>query len=349
MSVFEHCQFDNHEAVYFCRDEASGLCAIIALHSTLRGPAMGGTRMVPYASDEEALTDVLRLSRGMTFKNVMAGLPFGGGKAVIIGDPAKDKSAALLQAYAVEIERLQGRFVTGEDVGIGMADVQAMSSVTAHIRGVPDGGAGDPSPFTASGVYDGIVAAVRHRLDRGSVEGIHVLVQGLGAVGMRLAERLFAAGARLSVTDTNPNRVEEARERFAAEAVDIASCCAADVDVYAPCALGATLDAATIPTLKASVVAGGANNQLATAEDGRRLHERGILYAPDYVINAGGVISTAHAGPSFDMGRMLDHVGRIAGTLEDIFRLSKAEGLPTSVIADRLARKRLADAAATTR
>jgi leucine dehydrogenase len=338
----DHKEFSNHEMVIVCRDEAAGLSALIAIHSTTAGPAMGGCRISAYQTEDEAITDVLRLSRGMTYKNVMAGLPFGGGKAVIVADPHTEKTPQLLRAFATRVDRLGGTFITGEDIGTTVTDIETMRAVTPHVRGIPENGPGDPSPMTALGVFAGIQAAVGHQLKIPNLKGVRVIVQGLGAVGMRLAKMLNDARARLIVSDIDHERVIRVCDRFGATAASPESCHAEEADVFAPCARGALLRKETIEDLRVSVVAGAANNQLATSRDGQRLMDRGILYAPDYVINAGGVISTALEGPSFDGTILLERVHRIADLLREIFHRADAEAIPTSVMADRMAEERLA-------
>jgi leucine dehydrogenase len=344
--VVDHPEYDDHELVAVCRNAESGLTAIIALHDTSAGPAMGGCRVARYPALDDALTDVLRLSKGMTYKNIMAGLPYGGGKAVVVADPRTEKTPALLRAFAQAVERLGGSFITGEDVGVTVADIETMRSVTSHVRGIPLNGPGDPSPMTARGVFRGIQTAAMRRLGAADLKGVRVVVQGLGAVGMRLAALLNEAGATLFVSDIEQRRIEEAAHRLGAIGVAANACHAIEAEVYAPCALGGTLSERTIAELRVQVVAGAANNQLATPEDGRRLAEREVLYAPDYVINAGGVISTALEGPSFDPGKLVAHVDMIPVTLAGIFARAAAEGLPTSVVADRVARERLIQARA---
>ena len=340
--VFGNESFADHEQIVFCRDRDSGLSAIIALHDTTFGPAMGGTRMWPYESEAAALRDVLRLAHGMTYKNALAGVGFGGGKAVILGDPKTDKTPELMRAFGRAIDRLGGNFITGEDVGIGVPDAEEIRKATPHVRGIAEGRAGDPSPHTAFGVYKGLQAAARHRLGSAKLDGVSVCIQGLGHVGLALAELLHDAGARLLVSDIDKTAVKEAAQRFGATFVVPDKAHAAPCEVFAPCALGGVLNARSIPEIRALVVAGCANNQLEAPEDGARLMERGILYAPDYVINAGGVISISHEGPDFDLGLMRRDVARIADTLGDIFKRADAESLPTSVVADRMAEERLA-------
>jgi leucine dehydrogenase len=344
--VFADPAFDHHEQVVFCNDGATGLRAILAIHDTTLGPALGGSRMWSYLSETAALEDVLRLSRGMTYKNALAHLPHGGGKAVIIGPPGTAEKPALLRAFAHHVNHLGGRFITGQDVGVTLADIDAMAEVTPHLRGTSKGRVGDPAPHTTLGVFHGIAAAAAHQLCSANLEGLSVCVQGLGAVGMRLCRMLHLAGALLTVSDIREAEVRHAEEKYGATVVDPRHAHAADVDVFAPCALGGVLNHQTIPEIRARVVAGAANNQLATGADGVLLGKRGVLYAPDYVINAGGVIAIAQDGPAFDPQRLRQDVLRIAETLRHIFERAEAEGLPTSAIADRMAEERLARARA---
>ena len=295
MSLFTHPEFDGHEQVVFCHDAESGLKAIIALHNLNRGPALGGCRMWNYASEDEALTDALRLARGMTYKSALAGLPYGGGKAVIIGDSRTMKSPALFQAMGRFVETLGGRYIIAEDVGIGVADVQIMARETRHVAGTPEGGAGDPSPATAYGVYMGIKAAVKHKLGSDSLSGVTVAVQGLGHVGQSLCRYLSGDGAKLTVTDINQAAVAAMAGELGARAVEPDAIYGTAAEVYAPCALGATVNDGTIKVLRMPIIAGSANNQLAAPRHGLELLKRGILYAPDYVINAGGVINLSRA------------------------------------------------------
>ncbi|MEQ8349374.1 MAG: Glu/Leu/Phe/Val dehydrogenase dimerization domain-containing protein [Sneathiellaceae bacterium] len=340
--LFEHPAHDGHEALVFACDPAAGLRAIIAIHDRSAGPACGGVRMWPFADERAALTDVLRLSRGMTFKNVMAGLPLGGGKAVIVGDSARDKTPALLRAFGRAVEGLCGRYIAAEDVGMTVADMAVIAEETAHVagRGAAEGGGGDPSPLTALGVFEGIRAALRHARGSDDLSEARVAVQGLGHVGMALCRRLHEAGAALAVADLDRNRLAEAQRAFGAMVVPPSEIHAVQADVFAPCALGAGLNARTIPHLRARIVAGSANNQLAVPEDGRRLAERGILYAPDYVINAGGIINVAaEIGGAYDPAAVERQVRAIGATLSEIF--ASAAGDDTAAVADRLAQARL--------
>jgi leucine dehydrogenase len=344
MNVFESPSFDRHENVVFAHDPASGLRAIIAVHSLALGPAAGGCRMWPYASGAEALEDVLRLSKGMSYKNAMADLPLGGGKAVIIGDPQTDKTEALLEAYGTRVNALGGQYITAEDVGTTVRDMEIVARKTNHVSGLKRAGrfGGDPSPKTALGVYLGIVAAVKHRLNRADIADLTVAVQGLGGVGYHLCQLLVRAGASLVVTDVRPQAVERAVDELGALPVAPHEIVSVDADVFAPCALGGILDPDSISKLRAPIVAGGANNQLRTDSDGQRLLERGVLYAPDYVINAGGIISVAHE--HFSLGgeaEVDDAIGRIPQRLAEIFDRSVTEKRPTNVIANQLAEEKI--------
>jgi len=339
--VFGHEAYADHEQVIFCRDKDSGLKAFIAIHDTTLGPALGGTRMWPYESEAAALKDVLRLSQGMTYKNALAGVKFGGGKAVIMGDPRKDKTPALMQALGRHIDRLGGHFVTGEDVGLTVADAEEIRKTTKYVHGIAEGRAGDPSPTTAFGVFKGIEAALRHRLGSAKIRGVTVCVQGVGNVGMALCDLLHDAGAELLVADIRQANVRQACQRFGATAILPEKSHAADCDVFSPCALGGILNEHTIPEIRAGIVAGSANNQLERAEDGAHVRACGILYAPDYLINAGGVISISHEGPDFELGLMRRDVARIGETLTLIFKRADHDDLPTSVVADQMAEERL--------
>lgn len=343
--LFDFPDFDNHELVLFGRDEASGLAAIIAVHSTALGPACGGCRMWPYANDTEAMRDALRLSRGMSYKNAMAGLPLGGGKSVIIGDSRKDKTDELFRAFGRVIDSLGGKYIAAEDVGITVADVMTMGQTTRHVAGLSKGhdASGDPSPFTAYGVYMGIKAAVKHKLATDSLRGVRVAVQGLGNVGSHLCQRLADDGAILTVADIHADAVQRAVDTFGAMAVAPDRIHAADADVYAPCALGAVINPRSLAELKAKIVAGGANNQLETDPMGEALRAAGILYAPDYVINGGGIINvSAEVTQDYDRDAVLRQVERIPVTLTEIFRRADRENRPTSAVADEMAREILA-------
>ncbi len=353
MGVFDHAEFDNHESVHFFRDEPSGLDAIIAIHSTALGPGAGGTRRWTYVSAADALTDVLRLSRGMTYKTAVAGLKFGGGKAVILASETAPKSPALFRAFGRAVDSLGGRYVTAEDVGCSVDDMRYVREETEFVSGLPnDAGAagGDPSPWTAVGCFEGILAAVEARLGKDSVQGLRVAVQGVGHVGYHLCRLLHEAGAELFVSDVNQDNLDQVTGEMPATVVPPGELLFADVDVLAPCALGNILTSVTIPRIHARIIAGAANNQLATAADGARLAARGILYAPDYVINAGGIISVAgeYYGKCTEDEVRAD-VGRIKQRLKKIFDEAKASGRPTNEIADDLARTLVAAARKETR
>lgn len=344
MDVFGMRDFDDHELVVFGRDAGTGLRAIVAVHSSTLGPAAGGCRMWPYASTTEAVTDVLRLSRGMSYKNALAGLPFGGGKAVIIGD-SRMKSPELFEAYGRFVDSLGGRYVTAEDVGTTLADMEQVARRTRFVSGLGrrNGSAGgDPGPKTALGVFLGIKAAVRFRLGRSDLEGLSVAVQGVGGVGYHLCRLLAAEGVRLRVADLRCSAVDRVRDELGAAAVRPESVLAEDVDVLAPCALGAVLSSQTIPQLRARIVAGAANNQLAQDEDGLALQLAGVTYAPDYVINAGGIISVAreYLGGATE-AQVTAEINGIPARLTEILERARREKLPTNAIADAMARERI--------
>lgn len=336
--------YSGHEHVWLGRDEERGLTAIVAVHDTTLGPALGGTRVWPHETFETALTDALRLSRGMTLKAAIAGVPFGGGKAVIIADPRTDKTPALLDAYAEMLAALDGQYYTGEDVGLSLADADYLRARTPNVSGTTRGGSGNPSPVTAHGVFLGLKAAYAHRTGRESLAGVRVAVQGLGSVGWSLCQKLHEAEAKLTVADIDVDRAAKAALVFRAEAIPAERIVAADVDIFAPCALGGVLSAETIPLLKARIVAGAANNQLARHEDARLLSERGVLYAPDYVINAGGLMNVAaELNPDgYDRELVLAKLEDIPATLAEIFRTAEAQGKPTNDIAQAIAGQRIA-------
>lgn len=350
MGVFDHPEFDQHESVQYVYDEATGLRAIIAIHSTVLGPSAGGCRRWQYASDEAALTDALRLSRGMTYKNAIAGLKFGGGKSVILASDSTPKSPELFRAFGRAVESLGGRYITAEDVGCSVEDMRHVNKETGYVSGLPKNGGqagGDPSPITALGVFQGIQLAAKVALKTDSLAGIRVAVQGIGHVGLNLCRLLHAAGAVLVVADVNQDHLRQVRDELPVTEVMPNELLFSDVDVLAPCALGNILTSQTIPSLRAKIVAGAANNQLATEEDGRRLAERGILYAPDYVINAGGIINVAHeyyGNSSEDQVR--EDVARIPERLDAIFAEARDTGRPTNMIADELAQSIIASARA---
>lgn len=340
MAVFNHPEFENHEQVVFCADAETGLRAIIAVHSTALGPAVGGCRLWHYESDEAAINDVLRLSRGMTYKNAMAGLPLGGGKSVIIGDAKTIKSEALFRAFGRMVHRLSGSYYSAEDVNITTGDIMMVNKETPYVAGL-EGKSGNPAPFTALGTYRGIKAAALHQFGSDNLAGKTVAVQGLGSVGFYLCEYLHKEGAQLIVTDINQDAVQRAVNQFGATAVGLHEIYAVDADIYAPCALGATINDDTIAQLKARVVAGCANNQLKEARHGEVLRQKGILYAPDYVINAGGIINVAFEmrPQGYSADESTAKVLAIYDTLLTIFRRADAEQQSTSVVADLMAQE----------
>ena len=346
MQVFD--RFRGHEQVVFGADEASGLRCIVAIHSTVLGPSLGGTRFLPYPTEAEALTDVLRLARAMTFKAACAGLPVGGGKAVIIGDPAHDKSEALLRAYGRFIDSLGGRYITACDVGTYPADMDVVGEETRWATGKSEakGGAGDSGILTAYGVYRGMLACARHRWGAESLEGRHVAVQGLGKVGRRLVEYLVADGARVSAADVDVAVAAAVAREYDATLVDPGEIHRVDADVFSPNALGGVLSAGSIPELGAEVVCGGANNQLASDRDADLLAERGVLYAPDYVVNSGGLITVADelnpGGHSEERARR--KVEAIGATLLEVFAEAAEAGVSTELAAERVAEGRIAAA-----
>lgn len=338
---WSHPDFDGHEDVHFFTDPATGLQAIIAIHSTHLGPSSGGVRYWRYAQDADALTDALRLSRGMSYKNAMAGLPVGGGKGVILAGEAA-KTGDQLRAFGAAIESLGGRYVTAEDVGMSEADMETIASATRHVSGLPvaSGKAGgDPGPSTARGVYLGIKAAVEQKLGKTDMSGVHVAIQGVGSVGGGTARLLAKDGARLTLADANAARAAALADELGAQAVSADAIMTVEADIFSPNALGAILTEQSIPLLAAPIVAGGANNQLAVAEDAARLHARGILYAPDYVINGGGIINVA--SEYFRLGDrnfVEAKIAEIPGRLKSIWAESAASGLPAADVADAMAR-----------
>lgn len=341
--VFEKMGSMQHEQVVFCHDPAVGLKAIIAIHDTTLGPALGGCRMWDYSSEGEAIEDVLRLSRGMTYKAAVAGLNLGGGKAVIMG-PTSLKSEGLFRAFGRFVQNLNGRYITAEDVNISVADIEAVAVETQYVTGTKSqpGASGDPSPVTAIGVFSGIRAAVRQRLGKDSLQGIRVGVQGCGKVGSYLCELLAGEGAKLFISDIDANRCRTLAEKFGAEVVENRRLIGSDLDVFAPCALGAILNDETIPQLRCTIVAGGANNQLADEEKhGAALMQRNILYAPDYVINAGGLINVAYELKGYNKEAAINEAQGIYQTLLGIFRESLQQGISTRQASDRLAERRI--------
>lgn len=343
MSPWDYPDFDDHEGLHLFRDRASGLTAIIALHSTALGPAGGGARFWSYANREQAITDALRLSRGMSYKNAMAGLPMGGGKGVILADESRIKTPALLHAFGRAIDSLGGRYVTAQDVGISETDIRTIGETTRYVSGLPaspGAAGGSPGPSTAYGVFLGVQAAAREAFGREELSGVHVAIQGVGSVGGGLATLLAAAGARLTLADVDSDRVRRLADELGAEVADADAILATPADIVSPNALGAILNAESIARLQAPVIAGGANNQLATPEDAGRLHARGILYAPDYVINAGGIINVAleYLGQG-SRDEVNSRIEQIPDRLHAIWRESKSSGRPAADVADAMARR----------
>ncbi|MGR6902900.1 Leu/Phe/Val dehydrogenase [Lysinibacillus sp. BSL11] len=344
MEIFKYMEKYDYEQLVFCQDEASGLKAVIAIHDTTLGPALGGARMWTYASEENAIEDALRLARGMTYKNAAAGLNLGGGKTVIIGDPFKDKNEEMFRALGRFIQGLNGRYITAEDVGTTVSDMDLIHEETNYVTGISPafGSSGNPSPVTAYGVYRGMKAAAKEAFGSDSLEGLKVSVQGLGNVAYKLCEYLHNEGAKLVVTDINQAAIDRVVNDFDAIAVAPDEIYAQEVDIFSPCALGAILNDETIPQLKAKVIAGSANNQLKDSRHGEYLHELGIVYAPDYVINAGGVINVADELYGYNRERAMKRVDGIYDSIEKIFAISKRDGIPTYVAANRLAEERIA-------
>jgi len=341
--IFETLDTFGHEQVVFCHNKDAGLKAIIAIHNTVLGPALGGTRMWPYKTEADALNDVLRLSRGMTYKNAVAGLNIGGGKAVIIGDPATDKSEALFRAFGQFVEALGGRYITAEDVGIDVNDMEYVYRETEYVTGVHQvhGGSGDPSPFTAYGTLQGLMAALNKRFGDEEVGKYSYAVQGLGHVGMEFVKLLKERGAKIFVTDINKGLVDKAVSEYGAEAVGLDEIYDVPADIYSPCALGGTVNEQTLPRLKAKVICGAANNQLANNAIGDEVAKRGILYAPDYAVNAGGVMNVALELDGYNRERAMRMMRTIYHNLARIFEISERDAIPTYKAADRLAEERI--------
>lgn len=343
-NVFESMSAKAHEQVAFFNDPDTGLKSIVAIHDTTIGPALGGCRMWPYQSEKDALRDVLRLSRGMSYKAALAGLNLGGGKAVIFGNAKADKSELLFRSFGRFVEGLGGRYITAEDVGTSVQDMEFVRMETQYVTGISRalGGSGDPSPVTAFGVFVGIQAAVKHQLGKDSLSGLKVAVQGLGHVGYHLCKYLHENGAKLIVTDTDPESLKRVVEDFSAVAVGIDDIYDQNVDIYTPCALGATVNNQTIGRLKCSIIAGAANNQLENESvHGKELKQRGILYAPDYAINSGGLINVANELDGYNRDRAFKSTERIYDTLLKIFQVSDEENVPTHQAANRVAEKRM--------
>jgi leucine dehydrogenase len=332
-----------HEEVIFCHEKSVGLKAIIAIHNTSLGPALGGTRMWNYKTEEEALIDVLRLSKGMTYKAAAAGLNLGGGKAVIIGDPKVHKTEALFRAFGQFVNSLNGKYITAEDVNTCEQDMEYIFMETPWVTGIPKslGGSGDPSPYTAHGVLMGIHAVVKEKLNQDNIKGLTVAVQGLGNVGSNLVKYLVDEGAQVKVADIDSQKVKAHVEKYGIEAVSSEEIITSKCDVLAPCALGAVFNDLTVGQLKCKMIAGGANNQLAEARHGEALREMGILYAPDYVINAGGLMNVFVELEGYSSDRAFDKTKRVYDNLMRVFQMAKDQNIPTHVAADRLAEQRI--------
>lgn len=350
INASDHHEYANHQRVLHCQDKTTGLQAIIAIHNSNLGPALGGCRMFPYSSDEAALTDVLRLSKGMTYKSALAGLPLGGGKSVIIGDPKIAKKEGYMAVMGDFIETLGGAYIGAEDSGIGVADIKQMRTRTEHVAGLierhkPDGSIvdGDPSPSTAYGVFVGIQSCLKRRFNADSVSGVKVAVQGVGHVGHNLVRLLVQHGAKVFISDAYPGAIERVRQSEFGDQVEVVAndnIHSLGVEVYSPCALGGSLNTKTLVELQAPVVAGAANNQLADDSAGQYLFHKGTLYAPDFVINAGGIIDIFYEREGYDYDKVMAHIERIAGTLDEIFEYSESAMLPSYITAEKLGEAR---------
>ncbi len=343
MGVFETIGTETHESVHFGVDHASGLRAIVAIHSTVLGPSLGGTRFYPYADEHAALVDVLRLSEGMTYKAAAAGLAQGGGKAVIIGDPGKLASNKLFRAYGRFVEGLAGRYITAEDVGTTVGNMEIVATTTSFVSGLPieSGGSGDPSPATARGVVASIRAVGHHLWGTDDLHARRVAVKGVGKVGYALVGMLASAGAELIVADVKERATDAAAKDFGAKVVTVDEILKVDCDVYSPCALGGDLNESTIPQLRCSAVVGSANNQLAVADDAERLAQCGVLYAPDFVVNAGGIINIAAETGGYSVEKSNRMVDRIYDSLTEILKTSDRLGISTEAAAEHVAVSRI--------
>jgi leucine dehydrogenase len=346
VSVFESMSHYDYGELHLRRDGASGLRAIVAIHDTRLGPSLGGCRFIHYDTETAAITDALRLARGMTYKAAITGIPHGGGKSVIMKPRQEFDRAALFRAFGRFVDDLGGRYITAEDSGTSLEDMEIVRTVTKSVTGVkPEhGGSGDPSPFTALGVRRGIEACVKIVMHRDSLDGIHAAVQGIGHVGYHLCKELATRGAKLTVADVDPLKAERAQREFGADVVALDQIYAVECDVFAPCALGSALNDQTIPRLRCKIVAGAANNQLAEPRHGEDLMQRGILYAPDYAINAGGLVNVAQEAKGYDAERATAKTMQIYDTILEIADRARKAMQPTSRIADMIAEERLAKA-----
>lgn len=344
--VFGQLSFDNHEQIVFCNDKDTGLKAIIGIHNTVLGPALGGTRMWNYANEWEALNDVLRLSRGMSFKSSISGLNLGGGKAVIIGDAKSQKTPELMRKFGEYVNSLSGKYITAEDVGMETKDMDTVREVTPYVTGISEekGGSGNPSPITAYGVFMGLKAATKYRFGSDNLEGKKVLVQGIGHVGEVLVQHLTESGALVTIADINEDRLNQVGSKYGAKIFTGADLYSAEVDIYAPCALGATINDDTIHKIKAKVIAGAANNQLANEViHGALLKEKGILYAPDFLINAGGVINVYSELANLTRAQVMEKTENIYNTSLEIFKFAESNNITTHQAAMSIAQKRIDD------
>lgn len=346
MGVFDLIGAEEHESIHFGVDHDTGLRSIVAIHSTVLGPALGGTRFFDYPNEEAAIVDVLRLSKGMTYKAACAGLPFGGGKAVIIGDPDEIASDALFRSYGRFVESLGGSYITAEDVGTTVPNMAIVATETAHVSGLPHevGGSGDPSPATARGVVAALEAVSMHMWNTDELRGRRIAIKGVGKVGMSLAERLAGRGAELVVADIDELAAHHAEHELGAKVTSVADIHTVDCDIFAPCALGADLNATTIPQLSCSAVAGSANNQLATDEDGQRLKDRGIVYAPDFVVNAGGIINIAAEQGGYSPAKAWEMIDQVRPNVAEILAKADELDIDTHSAAEYVAELRISDA-----
>ncbi len=344
MGTFEFIEkYGDHEEILFCHDKNVGLKAIIAIHNTALGPALGGTRMWNYKTEEEALIDVLRLSKGMTYKASAAGLNLGGGKAVIIGDPKTQKSEGLFRAFGHFVNSLNGKYITAEDVGTSVQDMEHIYMETPWVTGIPKdfGGSGDPSPYTAHGVLMGIKASVHEKFKTDSLKGLRIAVQGLGNVGHNLVKYLIEEGAIVTVADIDPVRVKKCHDQFGVKAVAPDEILSVECDIQAPCAMGAIINDQTISKFKCKVIAGGANNQLAEPKHGDQLRELGILYAPDYVVNAGGLMNVFVELEGYSPDRAFEKTRKVYDNVKKVFEIAQRDNIGTHTAADRLAEERI--------
>ncbi len=342
--VVEQMSVFNHEQVVYCNDNDTGLRAIIGIHNTVLGPALGGTRMWNYATEQDALTDVLRLSRGMTYKSSLAGINLGGGKAVIIGDAKKLKSEALLRRFGKFIDSLGGKYITAEDVAMNSKDMETIHMETQYVTGLPEnmGGSGDPSPVTAMGVLAGMKASAKEVYGKESLSGKKIIVQGLGNVGKHLIDLLAKENAELFIFDIDENKIKDISKQYKVTVLNTNNLYSIEADIYAPCALGATVNSETLKQLTCKIICGSANNQLADEKiHGKEVEVKGILYAPDFVVNAGGIINVYYELEGYNRERALSHAEKIYDTTRKVFEIAKNEKIPTYLAANKLAEQRI--------